>query len=59
MELDDTINRVKQLIEQRAAIDAELAGIFGIAPPTKRTLTCSKCGSHEHTARKCTQEASS
>ena len=57
MELDDTINRVKQLIEQRAAIDAELAGIFGGQAPQKRTVTCSKCGEPGHTARSCTKEA--
>jgi hypothetical protein len=56
MELGDTINRVKQLISQREAIEAELQSIFGGQAPTKRTLTCSICQSSEHTARKCPQK---
>ena len=33
--IDDKINRVKKLIQQREEIDAELAGIFGMTQ-TKR-----------------------
>jgi hypothetical protein len=44
MELDGTINRVKQLIQQREQINIELEAIFGgIGPPTRRPLTCDKC----------------
>lgn len=57
MELDDTINRVKELVAARDKIDAELAGIFGGAVPTKRTLTCSRCGEQGHTARSCSKPA--
>jgi len=54
MELDDTINRVKQLIEQRAVIDAELEGLFqGQAPKNRRPQQCSVCGSSEHSKRTC------
>jgi hypothetical protein len=53
MELDDAINRVKQLITKREEIDAELAALFGGEAPKKRTLTCSLCNTEGHTARSC------
>ena len=36
MELDTKIARVKQLIEQREVIDAELATLFGLIDQPKR-----------------------
>lgn len=56
MELEPTITRVKQLIAQREAIEAELAAIFAGGSPTsvRRTPTCKKCGEQGHTARSCT-----
>lgn len=54
--MQDTINRVKELLAAREKIDAELAGIFGGAVPTKRTLTCSRCNEQGHTARSCSKE---
>lgn len=53
--MEQTIERVRELLAQRDKIDAELAGIFGGAAPTKRTLTCSKCGEPGHTARSCSK----
>jgi len=57
VELDSTIDRVKQLIAEREKIDAELAAIFGGQMPQKRTVTCSRCNELGHTARSCTKEA--
>lgn len=57
--MQDTINRVKELVAARDKIDAELAGIFGGQVSQKRTVTCSRCNEIGHTARKCTQAASS
>jgi len=34
--IDDKIARVKKLIQQREAIDAELAAIFGLADAPRR-----------------------
>jgi hypothetical protein len=54
MELDDTINRVKQLISQREAIEAELVALFkGQSPTVKRTNKCGTCGKDGHSARTC------
>jgi hypothetical protein len=52
--INDKINRAKELIAQREAIDTELAELFngGGAVP-RRTITCSICGGEGHTARKC------
>lgn len=55
MDIDKTLERVKVLAEQRAAIDAELATIFGgAAPATRRSPKCGKCGQEGHRASTCT-----
>ena len=52
------IDRMKELIAQREAIDEELTAIvIGSAPKEKKTLTCSKCGEQGHTARTCKKGA--
>jgi hypothetical protein len=60
MEIDDRIALAKDLIQKREEIDTELAGLFGIALKSKKTLRCSKCGEEGHNAKTCpTQETAS
>jgi hypothetical protein len=53
MDFDDRITRVKDLIQRREEIDAELAGLFNITIKSKKTLRCSKCGEEGHNAKTC------
>jgi hypothetical protein len=53
MTIDDRISRVKDLIQKREEIDAELAGLFGLAVRVKKALRCSKCGEEGHNAKTC------
>lgn len=55
--MEDTINRVRELLAQRDKIDAELQALFtGTPPKEKRTSTCSHCGEVGHNARGCTKK---
>ena len=48
------IERMKELIAQREAIDDELTKIVtGSTKRERKALTCSACGSTDHTARNC------
>jgi hypothetical protein len=58
MEIDAQIARVKDLIARREEIDAELAGIFGVAPKARKVMRCSTCTGEGHTARTCPQKPS-
>jgi hypothetical protein len=53
MTIDERISRVKDLIQKREEIDAELAGLFGLAARVKKALRCSKCGEEGHNAKTC------
>ena len=53
MTIDESIARVKELIQKREEIDAELAGMFGVAGRVKKPLRCSKCGDEGHNAKTC------
>jgi hypothetical protein len=59
MEIDDRIERAKDLIRKREEIDAELAGLFGISVRAKRAGRCSKCGEEGHNAKTCPTQQSS
>jgi hypothetical protein len=49
--------RLRQLLDQRDGIDADIASIVnGTAKKDRKPLTCSKCGGPDHTARTCTQK---
>jgi hypothetical protein len=51
------IERMKDLIAQREAIDAELVALVtGTTKKERKSLTCSLCGGHDHTARICTKK---
>jgi hypothetical protein len=54
MTIDERIARVKDLIQKREEIDAELAGMFGLVGRVKKPLRCSKCGEEGHNAKTCT-----
>jgi len=54
MTIDESIARVKELIQKREEIDAELAGLFGLSPRVKKTVRCTKCGGEGHNAKTCT-----
>jgi hypothetical protein len=54
MTIDESIGRVKELIQKREEIDAELAGLFGLSPRVKKTARCTKCGGEGHNAKTCT-----
>jgi len=54
MAIDERIARVKDLIQKREDIDAELAGLFGLSPRGKKTARCTKCGGEGHNAKTCT-----
>jgi hypothetical protein len=51
MEID--IPRLKELIEKREAIDAEIASVASGNAPARKSATCSVCKSEGHTARNC------
>ena len=53
MTIDERIARVKELIQKREDIDAELEGIFGLSARGKKTARCSKCGAEGHNAKTC------
>lgn len=51
------IERLKKLIEQREAIDAEIvAAVGGTVKRERATQKCGVCGSSEHNARNCPQK---
>ena len=58
MDIDERIARVKDLIQKREEIDAELGGIFGISVRAKKALRCSKCGEEGHNAKTCPTQQS-
>jgi hypothetical protein len=45
--------RLKELINQREAIDSELGQILGIEKKERKAQVCSKCGQEGHSARTC------
>jgi hypothetical protein len=49
--------KLRELCDQRDAIDAEIAAVAtGTTKKDRKSLTCSKCGSPDHTARTCPQK---
>lgn len=46
-------SRIRDLLNKRDEIDAELAQIFTGQPTSKKTVTCSICSQAGHTARTC------
>jgi hypothetical protein len=49
--------KLRELCDQRDAIDAEIAQLVtGNTKKERKSLTCSKCGSPDHTARTCPQK---
>jgi hypothetical protein len=53
MNIAERIDAIKDLIKKREDIDRRLESLFNGGSASTRKLTCSICGSEEHTARKC------
>ena len=54
--MDIDTQRIRELLNRRDEIDAELAGLFsGMAP--KKSVRCSHCKEEGHTARTCAKTA--
>jgi hypothetical protein len=52
--MDAKLARIKQLIEQKEAIDSELESLIAGAPvKVRKPKTCKICGEEGHTARTC------
>jgi Zinc knuckle len=52
--MDSRLARIKELIEQKEAIDSELESLIaGESVKIRKTKTCSSCGTEGHTARTC------
>jgi hypothetical protein len=56
MNIETQIARVKELISQREAIDAELSAMLGIEPKARKIQRCSICNGEGHSARTCPQK---
>jgi len=50
--MDIDTNRVRELLNKRDEIEAELAAIF-TGTKERKAQRCSKCGEEGHTARTC------
>ena len=51
------VEKMKELIAEREAIDAQLVAIVtGIPGKVRKTQQCSKCGQEGHSARTCIQK---
>jgi hypothetical protein len=56
--VDSKLQRIKELITQKEAIDTELESLIVGAPAKEqKPRACSKCGLEGHSARKCPQKA--
>ena len=47
------IELLKELIEKREAIDAEIVAAVGGKPKEKKAIKCGNCDQEGHTARTC------
>jgi len=57
--MDAKLTRIKELIEQKEAIDTELASLIAGAPVmVRKPRTCKICGQEGHTARTCPTKSS-
>jgi hypothetical protein len=54
MEIDT--QRIRDLIDKRDAIDAELASLIA-GNVAKKQIKCGNCGQEGHTARKCPEKS--
>lgn len=50
--MDDKLTRVKELIDAREKIDAELAGLI-VGYGTRKIQKCGACGAEGHNAKTC------
>ena len=52
--MDARLQRIKDLIEQKEQVDAELESLIGGAPlKQSKTRACSICGGSDHNSRSC------
>jgi hypothetical protein len=56
--MDSRLTRIKELIEQKEAIDSELDSLIaGGSVKIRKPKTCTSCGAEGHTARTCPKKA--
>lgn len=52
--MESRLQRIKELIEHKEQVDAELEALIGGAPlKQSKTRACGKCGQEGHNARNC------
>lgn len=56
LDIDTQISRVKDLIDKREQIDAELSTILGVTAKARKPQRCSNCNEEGHSARTCPQQ---
>jgi hypothetical protein len=56
--MEARLQRLKELIEQKEKVDAELESLLGGAPVKEsKPRVCSGCGTEGHTLRSCPQKS--
>ena len=53
--MDIDTQRIRELLDKRDAIDAELASLIS-GQQTKKPIKCGSCGELNHSARSCTKK---
>ena len=54
--MEQKLARIKELIDQKEAIDGELSELIGGGEMKRKTIRCGHCGAEGHSARSCPQK---